>query len=288
MITDGWCVGYGTGGRDPFALESRRLPPSRTVHQALTALLAHAAAPTDLLPHLHQYALDATGGSSSLLFQYNPRNGTLQATSGVGVDALPTGSWDPDALPAVLKAASREPSLVADARARMPDLADQLQASAVLLLPLVRRDERVGLLAIGFAVPPASAIVADVSEAADAFLVALELFQLRQREAVQHDIRALLDEFTASLASTLNIAAGLDIFCFGTNRLFGADRTSVWIHDRRARHLTLKASSDPQHAAGGATVAADDASSPAAAAMRRARAEIAASDGNPTWTVTVP
>ncbi|HYM22120.1 MAG TPA: ATP-binding protein [Vicinamibacterales bacterium] len=261
------------------------MPPSRTVHQALTALLAHAAAPTDLLPHLHQYALDATGGCSSLLFQFNPRNATLQATSGVGVDALPTGQWDPAGL---LPAAAREPTLVADARVKIPDLAARLQASAALLLPLVRRDERVGLLAIGFAAPPASAIIADVSEAADAFLVALELFQLRQREEVQGDIRALLDEFTGSLAATLNIAAGLDIFCFGANRLFGADRTSVWIHDRRARQLALKASSDPQHAAGGATVAADDVSSPAAAAMRRARAEIAASDGSPTWTVTVP
>jgi len=44
------------------------------VQQGLTALLAHAVKPTDLLPHLHEYALDATGGSCSLLFQHNPRN----------------------------------------------------------------------------------------------------------------------------------------------------------------------------------------------------------------------
>src|SRR5579864_2406298 len=150
MITDGWCVGYGTGGRDPFALESRRLPPSRTVHQALTALLAHAVTPNDLLPHLHQYALDATGGRCSLLFQYNPRNGSLHATSGVGVDALPTAGWEPGEAIVAQSFAAREPLLLADVRTRLPELAEKLQASSALLVPLVRRNERVGLLAIGF------------------------------------------------------------------------------------------------------------------------------------------
>jgi hypothetical protein len=46
----------------------------------------------------------------------------------------------------------------------------------------------------------------------------------------------VLDEFSASLSATLNLTAGLDIFCHGANRLFAADRTSVWIHDRRAHH----------------------------------------------------
>ena len=40
-------------------------------------------------------ALDATGGSCSVLFQHNPRNGSLQATSGVGLDALPSDPWNP-------------------------------------------------------------------------------------------------------------------------------------------------------------------------------------------------
>ena len=49
----------------------------------------------------------------------------------------------------------------------------------------------------------------------------------------------------AILAATLNLSAGLESFCHGANRLFGADRTAVWLHDRRARHLVLRASSDP-------------------------------------------
>src|SRR5581483_11846702 len=51
------------------------------------------------------------------------------------------------------------------------------------------------------------------------------------------------------------------------------NRTTVWIHDRRARHLSLRASSDPWQAAG-VRIAAADPMAPAAVAMRRRRAEI--------------
>ena len=57
---------------------------------------------------------------------------------------------------------------------------------------------------------------------------------------------------------TLN--EGLDIFCHGANRLFGADRTSVWIHDRRSRQLVLQASSDPGHVSRGVRVGTGSAS----------------------------
>src|SRR5438876_90830 len=61
----------------------------------LVSLLARTSRLTDLLPGLHQHALDATGGVSSLLFEINPRNGVLQATSGFGLDALCTDPWTP-------------------------------------------------------------------------------------------------------------------------------------------------------------------------------------------------
>src|SRR5437879_2437523 len=129
-----------------------------TAQPPLVSLLAHVTKAGELLSHLHQFALDSTGGSCSLLFQHNPRNGALQRDGG-----------------------------------------------------------------------------------------------------------SLLAEFSASLSSTLNLAAGLDIFCFGANRLFGADRTSVWIHDRRARHLVLQASSDTEHVSRGMRVSASDPMAPAAA-----------------------
>src|SRR5712692_872091 len=264
-----------------------------TVSRPLASLLAHSASSNDLLPHLHQHALDVTGGSCSLLFQHNPRSGGLQATSGFALDVLRTDPWLPGSDEAALVTdafARGVPTLVADADRQAPDLASRLNARAALLLPLVRGSERVGLLTVGFHAPPSeSDVQGDIVETADAFMTALELFHLRQAAELQRDIRELLDEFTASLSATLNLAAGLDIFCHGANRLFGADRTSVWIHDRRARQLVLQASSDGGDVARGVSVGTDDASAPAAIAMRRMRAEIASpSEDEVTAMVTVP
>ena len=264
--------------------------PRTTAQRPLISWLARAATPAELLPHLHQHAIDATGGQSAILFRHNPRNGELQATSAFGLEALRTDPWRPAPDEASLVACAferREPMLVPDLVRAMPDLADRLGARAAMLLPLVQRSERVGLLAIGFPAPPASA-GDEAAHVADAFVMALELNRLRERDDLQGDLRALLQQFSGSLAATLNLSAGLDIFCFGANRLFGADRTAVWIHDRRARHLTLQASSDDR-ATRGTRVAADDPAAPAAVVMRRARAEIVSSDADaPTSMVTVP
>jgi PAS domain S-box-containing protein len=259
------------------------------------SLLARTPRIIDLLPHLHEQALEATGGDATLLFEQNPSNGVLQATSSFGLDALHTDPWIPGPEESALVAGAftrRAPTLVADADRQMPDLASRLNMRSALLLPLARGSERLGLVAIGFNQPPADPTISvETEQIADAFITALELFRLRQRDQLQRDIRALLEELSESLSATLNLAAGLDGFCQGANRLFGADRTSVWIHDRRARHLVLQASSDPQHVALGASVRADDPLSPAASAMRRSRAEIAGPDGGAdaaTSMVTIP
>jgi PAS domain S-box-containing protein len=273
--------------------ETRNRLAGKTVSRPLASLLAHSTTPNALLPDLHQHVLDVTGGSCSLLFQHNPRTAGLQATSGFGLDTLTADPWIPGAEEATLIAdafSRRMPTLVADVARQAPDLATRLEARAALLLPLVRRGERVGLLAVGFDQPPAAGdINDDVLAAADAFITALELFHLRQTDQLRRDVRALLAEFTETLSATLNLAAGLDIFCHGANRLFAADRTSVWIHDRRVRQLVLQAASDPVDVARGVRVGVDDPSTPAAMAMRRARAEIvSASEDTVTAMVTVP
>ncbi len=272
---------------------TRNRPASGTASRPLASLLAHSTTPNELLPHLHQHALDLTGGARSLLFQWNPRTGGLQATSGFGLDSLRSDPWLPGPIETAVVADAferRVPTLVADTAHQTPDLAVRLETRAALLLPLIRRDERLGLLAVGFDDAPSSAdIAANAVEAADAFVTALELFRLRQTEELQRDVRALLDEFTSVLSSTLNLSAGLEIFCHGANRLFAADRTSVWIHARRARHLVLQASSDPADLARGVQIGADDPSAPHAVAMRRDRAEIVPrSSDEPTAMVTVP
>jgi len=276
-------------------------PPSATgtAPRAIVSLLAQITQPSDLLPHLHQHALDVTGGSCSLLFQHNPRNGVLQATSAFALDVLRTDPWMPGPQESALVTSAFErhmPIFVSDADRQMPDLSGRLNARTALLLPLVSRAERIGLVAIGFDDAPSStAVTNEIVEVADAFVVAIELFRLRQSDELQRDVRALLEEFSASLSATLTLSAGLDIFCYGANRLFGADRTSVWIHDRRARHVVLQASSDSEHVSRGMRVSTEDPTAPAAAAMRRVRAEILSSPGDPiedlesvTAMVTVP
>src|SRR5438034_77533 len=84
-----------------------------------------------------------------------------------------------------------------------------------LLLPLGRDDERIGMLTIGFGGGVPASLPSDVPEVADTFLVALEFSRLRQRDDLQRDLRQLLDEFSQSISGTLQLTAGLDIFCHG-------------------------------------------------------------------------
>src|SRR5437879_4094975 len=124
-----------------------------TAQRPLASLLAHSVKANDLLPHLHQHVLDATGGACSLLFQHNPRNGGLQPTSGFRLEALRTDPWLPGDEEATAVAdgfARRAPTLIQDTSRQTPDLAARLGTRTALLLPLVRGDNRVGLLAIGF------------------------------------------------------------------------------------------------------------------------------------------
>jgi PAS domain S-box-containing protein len=257
------------------------------------SLLAHTTRPSDLLPHLHQHAIEVTGGSSTLLFQYNPRNGMLQATSAFRLDELRTDPWQPSPAEAALidhAFERRMPVFVTDADRLMPDLASRLTTRSALLLPLTSGTDRIGVLAVGYDASPSSpAVGPEIVEVADSFVAALIMFRFRLSDQLQRDVRLLLDEFNATLSATLSLAAGLDIFCFGANRLFGADRTSVWIHERRDHDVVLQASSDSAHIARGMRVNTDDPIAPAAVALRRTRAEIVAlGTDSATVTVTVP
>src|SRR5262245_32087589 len=79
----------------PQAAPSERLEDADEAKLPLTSLLARNTRLVDLLPHLHQQAVEISGGSRSLLFEQNPRNGLMLATSGFGVDGLPSDPWTP-------------------------------------------------------------------------------------------------------------------------------------------------------------------------------------------------
>ena len=228
------------------------------VAPSLLSLLAAGSGLVELLPQLHQHAIDVTGGTCTLLFEHNPRNGSLQATSGYGLDELRTDPW----IPGPEETAAGRRGVLAPARlCSSPTSAARCRSSrsgsARRRRGCCRWRAATSASACSSSAsasaPDGRTVSADASTASDAFLAALELFRLRRRDELQRDLRALIDEFSAGISATLNLAAGLEIFCLGAKRLFGADRTSVWIHDRRARHLVLQASSDPGHVARGVT-----------------------------------
>jgi PAS domain S-box-containing protein len=283
-----------TGPREPTRRAVRRRTPAAPATasadgQPLLRLVSHATSLAELLPLLHRRALGATRGTSSLLFERNTRSGVLQATSAYAIDEMPTDPWIPSRSEAKLLTGvfSRSaPTLVT--ACQLPELAARLESDGALLVPLQQNGDEIGLLAIGLD-PSVSTTGAELADIADAFVTALELFRLRYNQGLQRDLRSVLDEFAGVLGVTLNLSAGLEAFCRGTSRLFGADRTDVWVHERRAHHLFLRASSDPEHAAAGPRVSVDDLSAPAALAMRSAQAEIHPPvDRAATTRVTVP
>ena len=187
-------------GRSSDGAARTAQPPATS--PALISLLAVPPRLIDLLPHLHQYAIDATGGRCSLLFEHNPRNGVLQATSGFGLDALPHRAVDAGSRtkrPSSRTPSRRaEPAFVADAERHMPDLAARLEPRAALLLPLVRGHERIGMLAVGFDSPARTVAPADVTRGRRHVPDGARAVRLRQREELQRDLRELLDEFSQS------------------------------------------------------------------------------------------
>ncbi len=90
----------------------------------------------------------------------------------------------------------------------------------------------------------------------------------RPRPADEPAFRELARTFWRGVTSTQGLGAALDEVLQEFNRHVGAERTSVWLHDRRDRSLSLVASSDPAVRDAGQKVAASDPDAPAARGLR--------------------
>jgi signal transduction histidine kinase len=244
----------------------------------LARVLARGVRMADLLPQLHECAVEAADGRCSVLLQTNPRTAQLHPTSASGLDDLPTAPWltsEPEARLASAALNSEQPTPVPDIAVRCTSLAAHLGTRHALLLPLNGLYGQLGLLVIGLDVDPSGEeLEARMAPVADAFVLAIERLRLQRDADLQRDLRALMLDFMQRVSSALNLRAGLEIFCDAAARLFGADRISVWLHNRRARELVLDASSDPGSVARASRVFSDDQAHPAALAMRRDRAQI--------------
>lgn len=261
----------------------------------LTRLLVRSDRLAELLPQLHLKAIEAANGERSVLLQLNPHDNSLHPTSGFGLDHLSTEDWTGSSSAAAGVDGIFEgerPVVIADLRQSFPLIARAVDSQSALLVPLQTSQQRVGLLVIARDSSPLSAESSQaVASVADLFLIALERAQMLRQADLQRDLSHLFQLFSQSVSSALTLSAGLEAFCGDANRLFAADRTSVWMHDRRARHVNLEASSDPEYLAQAQRVATSDSVAPAAVGLRRDRAEILTNDdalgGGPTATVTV-
>jgi GAF domain-containing protein len=259
---------------------------------SLLSLLADGAGRNAALSLLHQRALQVTGGTVSLLFEHHAASGQMQATSGAGIETLPIGALDPQPAEATVIAQAftgRVPVAIDDAAVTLPTLHAQVGTDDIILLPLLTDTRRIGLLAIGIAAEAHVRLpILARSDVPAGFLVAIELSRLRQREEFEREVRLLLDAFSDSLATTLDLAQALEQLCVAATALFAGDRTTVWLHQRETRALVAVASSDPAFTRTAEPVRTDDPIAAAAVALRSQRAGLATNPPEATSLLTVP
>lgn len=262
------------------------MPREASLFQALTA----TDRLSDLLPVLHHHAVSAVDGRSSILFQFARNGDTLQATSAFGVDHLPADPWPAEMMPAALFR-DEKPQFVVDISRLLVGGQDHLGTLPAVLVPLAQMQDPMGVLVIGCDTLPSPQQLSEAASVGHAFAVALDRAHARGETDLQVELRELLQTFSRDVSS-MTLSAGLEAICIGANRLFGADRTSVWLHDRRARMVVLSASSDVVYLAQERRIPTTDTLAPAAVALRHDRADIAGTGtsigGAHTALVTIP
>ncbi|MDR1988627.1 MAG: hypothetical protein LBQ09_00175, partial [Acidobacteriaceae bacterium] len=268
-----------------------RLTAQMTPHPSLLSQIATATRLSDVLPALHHHALATLGGTHSLLFEHNPRTGTLHLTSSDHLDDLTltsdlSGTADSPLLADTCTRGTA--TFVSALKRQLPEVAKRLDARAALLIPIGRGHERIALLLVGFDVPPATAPAAtDIADVANTFATALELFRYRAQCLHQEHVRMVIDRFTTVLADHAPIEDALTSLCTVIAQFTASTRVSVWLHDRDKRVLTRCATSETASTIN-PHIRADDSLAPVAVAMRHARATVWQTANETTHTITVP
>jgi signal transduction histidine kinase len=249
--------------------------PPHTPLSTLARAVAQGAQPSDLLLELQRKVLADTGGTRSVILQQNGPSADYTATSGVGFDDLAGVSLDGAEASALEHADAPEHAYVC-ALGELPMLRGHLHADAALIVPLADVEPKAFLVVADPHLPGADAVARGI-RARGEFTLALELARLGHEAALHRRIQELVLGFSRGISSTLSVAAALESLSVEINALSGARRTSVWLHNRRARELVLAASSEPGHAAASAHVATAS-EAIAARGLRLESPQIAAED----------
>lgn len=94
-----------------------------------------------------------------------------------------------------------------------------------------------------------------------------------QDRSGQRPVRELSRTFWRGVSTTHGLGPALETLLETFNSDVGARRTSVWLHDRRAREMTILASSDALHPQRNARIRSTDPDAPAARGLRLERPE---------------
>ncbi len=228
----------------------------------------------ELLERLHKRVCFETGAARSVLLEREAATGALVFSSAWAVNTL-TDRWVPSRSERRLVEklfADLRPRSFDDIRRRLPHLAQLLGTSGALLVPSASSG-RTDLLALGFNGPPTANAVHVAGTLSEMFALAGELLQLRGRIDLEQSVRQMVRAFSEGVSSTLDLVAGLEVLCRFANQAFDADRTSVWLHERRRQEMVLTASSDPS-APRDVRVPTASVDEPAALGLRQPTAEV--------------
>jgi PAS domain S-box-containing protein len=245
----------------------------QTPFSTLARAIARSTPPAELLADLHDDVLSLTGGTVSVILEPVRRGGGYAGTSGRGCDH-----------PSEIRLTSPEAALMAEVTANGPATADlqrlpgldRLGATRALLVPLPTDGDPAYLVVAGANLDEATAL-ATGTRAQVEFSLALRLERLARRASLHDRVREVLLGFSRGISGTLSIGPALDALAVDTNGLFGGRRTTVWLHQRRSRAITLAASSGT----GGDAPVPTDGASPAARGMRLERPRIEADADGP-------
>jgi signal transduction histidine kinase len=244
----------------------------------------------DLLPVLHNHAVSAVNGRVSIVFQFTRCRDALQATSASGLDRMPQETWPARAVPQpVLR--NGTPMFVSDAAEVIHGASEYLGETSAVIVPLSHVQELIGVLVISCEHAATPEQIEDAHTVGRAFALALERARAAGDVDLESRSKELLQVFSRDV-SNATLPAGLEALCMGANVIFGADRTSVWLHDRRTRTLVVAASSDVAYLANDRRIAISDTQEPSAIALRHERAELAltgdAVAGDQVAIITIP
>lgn len=109
----------------------------------------------------------------------------------------------------------------------------------------------------------------------------VELDRLRTKARLLERLRDLTITFSRDVAASRPLGAALQAAAGDATALFGASRAEIWLHQRRARELTLAACSDAGRMPAAGRLPTDDPDPPAARGLRLDRAMITEVEGAP-------